>query len=239
MTSDLTAYFNDTGLLTKNILFGQESGSISGLQEQGPAATKADSRYRTAQKAKAEKTSIFLKAINDIRDYITRLEQEIEALEEQFRKNHGDEWREKLALKILGADDIPPRRKDETMKDYRERLEPILMSELLNEDGSIKEKYKNDPELSDYAQWAQKQYHLNTAQGYVRELENPYTSPDRKDEILEELEQRSDYEELYLVDHQANVQGDVQYQIKANTDKIEDDLTQTQLSLGVGSKFTS
>ncbi len=222
MTSDLTPQFNDVTLLEKQILFGQDNGSITGLQDRAPAAAKADSKYREVQKAKAKKTSEFLKALNDIHDYIERLEQEIEALEEQFRKRDGDEWREKLALKILDADDIPPRRAGESMEAYRERLEPILMDEMLNEDGSIKAEYKNHPELGDYALWAQKQYHLNAARGYVRELEDPYTTPDRKNEILDELEQHGDIEELTFADREAQEQSLVQNQIKDSADTNQD-----------------
>ena len=90
--------------------------------------------------------------MNTVHVYIEQLQKDMEGMEALFRERDGDAWREKLALNILDADDIPQRHEDESIEDYRERLEPLLIIKMLNPDGSIKTQYLNDPDLSDYAQ---------------------------------------------------------------------------------------
>ena len=102
-------------------------------------------------------------------NYIDDLNRDIAGMEAGFAAQYGDAWREQIALRILGEDDIPQQRADETIEQYRERLEKLLVEELLNEDGSIKDQYKNDPELNKYAEWAQKIYNRNAALALTNE----------------------------------------------------------------------
>lgn len=225
MASDLTEWFNIARRFfeTENtILLGQQGGSISGVQERSGATSKTNSSGNRNQETKDKKLSDFLRTIQVIQDYMDRLAKTIEQMEDIFRQRDGDAWREKLALKILGEDDIPQRRSSESMKDYRERLEILLINELLNADGSIKAEYKNHPELGDYAEWAQKRYHLNSARAAVNELENLQTTPERRDEILDELKQRSDIEELTFADREAPIHSTTQSQIKDIVDANRD-----------------
>ena len=79
----------------------------------------------------------------------------------------------------------------------------------------------NDLKYTDYAEWAQKQYHLKTARGYVRELENPSTTPERHDEILHELKHKGDTEAAtYAI--RESTHEETKHQIKAGDD-INDD----------------
>jgi len=151
--------------------------------------------------------------------YIEQLKKDIEDMEKRFRERDGDAWREKLALKILDPDEIPQRREGESIEDYRERLEAILIDQMLNADGSIKAQYLNDPELSDYAQWAQKKHHYNLAVGYVRELEDPSTTPQRQDEIVEELKQNTDIETINYTDRGLTAESDAQGLVKDIADE--------------------
>jgi len=225
MASHLTSHFNEARLFAEienTILLGQqENGSIAGLQERSATANKSNSTDNQKQEAKDKKLSEFLHAYQIMQDYIDRLAKAVEQMEEGFRQRDGEEWREKLALRILGEDDIPQQEPGENIKAYRERLEKHLINEMLNPDGTIKGKYKNDPKYTDYAEWAQKQYHLKTARGYVRELENPNTTPERHDEILHELKQKGDTEAAtYAI--RESTHEETKHQIKAGDD-INDD----------------
>lgn len=207
MASDLTAWFNIARGFSETeniILLGQSSGSISGMQERCGAASKGNSGDNQKQETKDKKFSDLLDTIQSIQNYMDRLAKSIEQLEDTFRQRDGDAWREKLALKILGEDDIPQRRSGESIEAYRERLGILLVDELLNADGSIKAKYKNHPELSDYAEWAQKQYHLNNAKVIAAELDNGNTSPQRRNEIIGEMKDRRSTEEMVFTDREAN-----------------------------------
>ncbi len=204
MSSNLRSQFNNEALL------GQLSDSMIEMPSFAPTANKLSSGDSNNQKTKNKKFRDFIDTLNQRQSTIQRLEEDIDEMEQAFIKRDGNAWREKLALKILDVDDIPQRHADESMEDYRQRLEPILIDEMLNADGSIKAHYANDPEIGDYAQWAQKNYHLNMAQGYVRELENPNITPERKIEIFEKIEQNTNVEELKLASEQSNtIEGEL------------------------------
>jgi hypothetical protein len=207
MSDKLSFQFNAKN--KDQILFGQASGSMIEMPSLAVAGDKRRSDHPNSQEVKDKKLSDFIDLIDAANAFIEQLRQDIEELEAGFRAREGDAWREKLALKILDADDIPQRRSDESMKDYRERLEPILIDQMLNADGSIKAQYLNDPELSDYAQWAQKKHHMNIARGYVRELENPNTPPERKEEIHDSLKQNGGIEKIMLAGREALDQSSV------------------------------
>jgi len=202
-----TAWFNIARRFaeTENtVLLGQqEGGSIAGLQERSGAASKTNSSDNQKQDAKDKKLSEFLQTIQTIQNYMDRLAKSIEKMEDNFRQRDGDAWREKLALEILGEDDIPQQEPGEDITTYRERLEKHLINEMLNSDGTIKDKYKNDPKYGDYAEWAQKQYHLNNAKALVTELDDNGTSPQRREQILDEMRERGYVEEMMLADREA------------------------------------
>jgi len=208
MSDSLTFQFN-----TKTLL-GQISGSIIEMPSIAATANRLRSDHPESEKAKHKKLTDFIELIEATRQYIERLQKDIEDLEKRFRERDGDEWREKLALKILDPDEIPQRLEGETIEQYREKLEPLLINKMLHADGSIKERYKNDPELRDYAQWAQKQYHLDAARGHVRELQDPNTPPERKEEIYQDMKQNADIETLVFADQGATPESEVQGAVK-------------------------
>lgn len=210
MSDDLSPRFRHAATQAEEentLLLGQDSHSLSGFQERSPAETKLNTK-RAEQESKYKKVADFINMLDALQASIDRLTKDIERMEDQFNQQDGDAWREKLALRVLDEDDIPQRRESESMEAYRERLEIHLIDEMLNEDGTIKDKYKNNPELAAYAEWAQKQYHLNKARGYVQELEALDTSAERKEEILNELRD-SDFEQLALVDKHLQSDNDI------------------------------
>jgi len=212
MNDDLRSKF--LAARENQILLGQKSGSIEGLQERSGVHDQSSERQRDKDKAKR-------KEINRFIEILERVRHDLSAIEEGFRDREGDAWRENLALKILEPDDVPQRRDNESIGDYRMRLETHLIDEMLDPDGSIKNKYKSDTKLSDYAQWAQKKFNYNRASGLVRELENENTTPDRRQDILEELEQRANIEELTFADRNSQ-QRTSQDATKNIADNFED-----------------
>ncbi len=208
--------------IENTILLGQqEGGSISGVQERSATASQSNSSDNQNQETKDKKLSEFLHTVQVIQDYIDRLAKTIDQMEDVFRQRDGDAWREKLALRILGEDDIPQQESGETIQAYRERLEKHLINEMLNPDGTIKDKYKNDPRHADYAEWAQKQYHLKNAKALVTELEDKNTPPQRQEQILVEMEERGYAEEMMLADRESALGNSSQAEIKDITNAVQ------------------
>jgi len=225
MSDSLTFQFN-----TKTLM-GQISGSIIDMPSIAATANKLRSDNPESEKAKHKKLTDFIELIEATRQYIERLQKDIEDLETKFRERDGDEWREKLALKILDPDDIPQRWSDESIEAYRERLEPILIKQMLNADGSIKKQYQDDPELRDYAEWAQKKFDLNIAREYVNELEDPNTPQERKNEVYDRLEQNADIQRLVFAEREAAAKSAVQGQVKDIANASRDEVSQVEQSV--------
>ncbi|MCU7848716.1 MAG: hypothetical protein KZQ89_12085 [Candidatus Thiodiazotropha sp. (ex Lucinoma kastoroae)] len=131
MTFNLTSQFNFARLISEmdnTILLGQKSESVSGLQDRGPTANNTNPKDGKRQKSKDKNTSEFLHILETMQAGIDRLAEAVEQMEANFRQHDGEEWREKLALKILGENDIPQRHEGESMDDYRERIEKLLVA---------------------------------------------------------------------------------------------------------------
>lgn len=189
------------------ILHGQLSGSVTGMIERGSAASRNSSKQAEEErKTKERRTAQFVELVGQMRASIERMEADIKKLTASFEKRDGDAWREKLALKILDADAIPQQATGESITAYRKRLEQHLIDEMLNPDGTIKDKYKNknDSKYGDYAEWAQTQFHLNSAKAAVAELEDDGTTTQRKEHILDAMKQRGYTEEMVFADRVSN-----------------------------------
>lgn len=221
-----------------HLLQGQLSGSIAGVIERGSIASSNRSQQDEKRKTKERETAQFVRLVEQIRASIERMESDIRILKVSFEKRDGDAWREKLALRILEADAIPQQKDGENIEAYRKRLERHLINEMLNPDGTIKNKYKNDPKHGDYAEWAQKQFHLNSAKAAIAELDNDNTSSQRKSQILEEMKQRSDFQEMVFADRMSkNI--DTQDSVSDTRDRQRDNLLSQARPSDAAFKFMS
>jgi len=144
-----------------------------------------------------------------------------------------------LALNILEADDIPQQESDEDISAYRKRLEKQLINEMLNPDGTIKGKYKNDPKYGDYAEWAQKQFHLNNAKALVTELDDDNTSPQRREQVLDEMQDRGYIEEMTYASKVTNSSVTSQASVRDTHDQFEDKAAERVISTDAAMKFNS
>ncbi len=221
-----------------NILHGQLSDSVSGVMERGSVVSNSESKQDQERKAKERRTTQLVEFVEQIRADIEQMKARIKALEDSFQELDGDAWREKLALEILGADDIPQQESGENIEAYRKRLETHLIEEMLNPDGEIKDKYKNDPKYGDYAEWAQKQYHLSNAKAVVAELDNDNTSPQRREQILDEMKERGYLEETMLADRTAD-KIDTKSSLRDVHDGLEDQAAERIISTDAAMKFNS
>ncbi|WP_347888511.1 hypothetical protein ABHF54_01345 [Nitrosomonas europaea] len=221
-----------------SILYGQLGGSIAGMIELGPVANRTQSRQDEERKTEERRTAQFVQLVDQMRASIERMEADVKRLVASFEKRDGDAWREKLALNILEADEIPQQEANESITAYRKRLEQHLINEMLNPDGTIKDKYKNDPKYGDYAEWAQTQFHLNSAKAAVAELDNGDTSPQRKEHILDEMKERGYIEEMTFADRTAQ-SIDTQASVRDIHDDVEDKVSQRIISTDSTLKFMS
>ena len=128
-------------------------------------------------------------------EYIDNLNRDIARLEAGFEAQFGDAWREEIALRVFGPDAVPAQRPGERIDDYRARLERALREEMLNPDGSIKDQYKDDPELEKYAEWAQKVYNREAAKAIANDLKNPASTHAQTHQLLQGLEEAQNAEQ--------------------------------------------
>ncbi|MBL8496791.1 hypothetical protein ABF87_09225 [Nitrosomonas sp. JL21] len=220
------------------LLQGQLSGSIAGVIERGSIASSNKSKQEETRRTKEREMAQFIKLVEQIRASIERMEADIRILKASFEKRDGDAWREKLALRILEADAIPQQEADEKIETYRKRLERHLINEMLNPDGTIKDKYKNDLKHGDYAEWAQKQFHLNSAKAAVAELDDDNTSLQRKEQILDEMKQRGFVQEMVFADRVSENMSTQKSVRDARDNQRDTALSQRESFSGV-IKFTS
>lgn len=220
------------------ILRGLFSNSVSGVMERGAVADNTASKQAENRQTKERRTAQIIELIEQMRSNIERMKADIKALENLFQKRDGDAWREKLALEILNEDEIPQRKPDEDIETYRKRLGKHLINEMLNPDGSIKDKYKNHPKYGDYAEWAQKQYHLNNAKALSAELDDVNTTPQRREKILDEMKERGYLEKATFADR-ATQSKDTEASIRDVVDSQRDETLSQARSSDAAIKFTS
>lgn len=129
-----------------------------------------------------------------LQQYIENLTHDIANIEAGFKAEFGDAWREEIALRIFNEDNIPQQRSGESIGEYRKRLEQALIEEMLNDDGTIKQRYSDDPALAKYAEWAQKNYNLDAAQEKANDLASrPIEHPQTK-MMLNDLDEKANAE---------------------------------------------
>ena len=126
---------------------------------------------------RASQDHLFLITLNNLHDQIAALGRDVDDAEKGFAERYGEAWREDLALKIVDKDLIPQRMDGESLEDYRERVEDVLMDELLDDKGEIKPEYKDHPEYGEFAEWAQKRHDLAEAQLVASHVEAVYNDP--------------------------------------------------------------
>ena len=163
------------GMLDESQLSGLLALTLARIKSQNGAEAKRKESSRAA-------------LYHVLLEYIDNLNRDIAKLEAGFEAQFGDAWREEIALRVFGPDGVPAQRPGERIDDYRARLERALKEEMLNPNGSIKDRYKDDPELEKYAEWAQKIYNREAGKAIANNLKNPASTHAQTHQPLQRLQ---------------------------------------------------
>lgn len=166
-----------------------------------------------------------------LEQYIASLDLDIANMEAGFKSQFGDAWLEQIALRVMDEDTIPLQQDGETIEEYRTRLKTTLIDEMLNPDGSIKDKYKDHPEYGQYAQWAQAVYNRDKAIELANDVRTNPNSP-----AIEYLEEQRNSE--LTLDTADELEGhDTQEAVLSVDDRTRDYSGQQEHSTNTASSF--
>ena len=186
------AFENDQLMQVKGVALGTlEPEQVTGLIALAMVKMKSLQKQENQKKERSARDLLQLALMH----YIDDLNREITSLEESFIARFGDAWLEEIALRVFDEDDIPGQLDGESIEAYRERLKALLVDEMLNDDGTIKDEYQGHPELGQYAEWAQKIHNRDAAIGIANELKKPDITHAQTQEILERLEEARNSEQ--------------------------------------------
>lgn len=155
----------------------------------GSQQTKRDAVI-TKTKKREEREWTELKLAAQARLLSEQLARQIAELESAFEATHGDAWREQIANKVMDPDEIPQRRPDESMLDYRKRLEDALTTKMIDPvTGKLKAKYANsdDPDIRRYGDWAQARHTKRVADAYLENRSDPALSGSEREAMDREF----------------------------------------------------
>lgn len=150
----------------------QHMGVMERAAQAGRASIAAQEKKSKAAKRSADNV-LFLSLLQQRSE---ELAIDIAKMEAGFEAKYGDAWRETIANEVLDPDEIPERRDGESMADYRERLEEVLIEKMINlATGEIRPQYANNPDTAEYAKWAKAEYDKGETDKLIdvtREIEN-------------------------------------------------------------------
>ena len=172
---------------------GLETGDGNNHHALLDAATQAKPSDHKKQARSDKNGALWLDLIQR---QIAELQTAIDDAEQGFASQYGEDWRELFALKILDPDLMPQREDGESLEDYRTRVEQALMDELLNQDGSIKDEYKDHPEYGELAQWAQWKYDEQQGQALKSTLSDPSLSDEAREQAVDDFIDGATYQRL-------------------------------------------
>lgn len=146
-----------------------------------------------------------------------------------FEAEFGDAWREEIALRVYGDDDIPQRMDGESMEDYRERLETELIEKMIDpETGKIKPEYKDHPSYGRYAEWAQDKWIEQNAERVVKRASEPDATPE---EVAADLSTLKTFEaQRQGVQAATTMTSDAGAEVEVTLEAATDDLRENSVS---------
>ncbi|WP_339715423.1 hypothetical protein [uncultured Sneathiella sp.] len=166
-----------------------------GYLKSGFSLAQSFAQARDASKEKARKSTGDITFLTLLENQLAWLNDRIAEAEKSFEERYGEDWREQMAERILEPDEIPQRREGESMEDYRQRLEETLIEKMLDDTGEIKSEYLNDPELREWAQWAQRQYLVKQVEREEAYVNEPGISEEERNRRIAENEASRSFKE--------------------------------------------
>lgn len=223
-----TAGFNQLrGQLEMSVREGNLTGTQVGVRLSGAGQAEMDRRDKEKKSKRSADDLFYLALIDRIHDDLDALRADIKALEGEFERKYGDAWRESLALEILGDDLFPERSPGESMEDYRERVEKLMIAELLDESGQIKAEYKDHPRYGRPAQWAYQQNIDDIATRNVAVLEDPNASAEQIEEAKANIEKSG---LSGVVKAQRKAEPEIAQELNAVSEKIDGNLSEAPVT---------
>lgn len=182
------------------VLLGQGAGNIAGVIERGAASVRSTQDISNRLKQQSKRTFDTQMMLSLLDQQIAFLGDRIAEAEKGFVEKYGDAWAEELALEILDPDEIPEKEATETIEEYRERLKPLLIERMLDENGEIKPEYKDHPKYGEFADWAKDQHDMRPlleGRAKIDEIQNdPSRSEAEKDADTREVLDGMNLQEL-------------------------------------------
>lgn len=173
-------------------LLGLNSGSVESIQKTGIALARTFDEARQLEAERSRKSASEIAFLS----MLDQLNGQIANAESGFAGRYGEDWREQFAQRILEPDEIPQRRDGESMEDYRERLEQALIDKMLDDAGNINPEYLNDPELREWAEWAQWKFDQQQALELRNATSRPGMTDDEVREVTENFSETATFERL-------------------------------------------
>ncbi|WP_143742955.1 hypothetical protein [Maricaulis sp. W15] len=124
------------------------------------------------------------------------------------------------------------------MEDYRARLEDELIERMIDpETGQIRPEYANDPELSQYAEWAQARYDARVVDNAIDVLNDPNSTPEEKRTATDTIDS---FDEIRAMRREADrlspdVEPAIDQELEERTDGIRDAMVSTTSEASFGS----
>ncbi|WP_298307638.1 hypothetical protein [uncultured Erythrobacter sp.] len=217
------------------ILLSAGAQTIAGVMERGSALARNIQEVRKAAQERSKRSFDTQMLLGMLDQRIADLADRIEIAENGFVEKYGDAWAEELALDILDPDEIPERNSGESIEEYRERLKPMLIGKLLDENGEIKPEYKDHPKYGEFAEWAKDQHEMRPLLEEKAKIDAIQNDPSRSDAEIEadtrEILQGLNVQELQAAREVGEMNEPAQQVARAEFDNRIDDM-------GVGGDFS-
>lgn len=205
----------------------------AGVRATGTSAVMGLDHDRAEKKAREDRRNAIdvqmLLALQNAQERSRILGQEIATLERGFEREHGDAWREIFANEILGPDETPIRGDDESLEDYRQRVEAALIDKMIDpETGEIRPEFKNHPDHAKAAEWAQKEWEKRQVDHFIDVQTDPNRSQSEKQASFEHHKTHATFNESRQVSQTETVEigQDVTTMVAEKSDATRDRTTQ-------------
>lgn len=201
-----------------------ENGGSGFILPSAQQTSEANPNSEASKRKREERHQTQLSLAEQARQLSERLGREIALMEATFEAQYGDAWREHIANKVMDPDDIPQRRDGETMVDYRQRLETVLIATMIDENGNIRPEYANsdDPDVRRYANWAQAQHTKRGADAYLEQRNDPSLSQIDREALDAEFRSSSSFAQIQQVASDTHTSSATANKLNADIDEQQE-----------------
>ena len=201
-------------------LLGLNSGSVESMQKTGLALARSfeDAKLDEDERSRKSIAEVaFLTLLDQLNGQLDWLQEQAANKAREIEARYGEDWREQAAHIVFDdPDDIPQRAEGESMEAYRDRLEQELIDELYDENGELKDKFKDHPdpliqELIELAAYRRALAEVEADVIAANEISSdPSLTSAEKDDQLQELMERSDERALEIARRSGELSDDAQ-----------------------------